>query len=367
VEAGVALYPVDPGRLKALRKPAGAKTDALDASALARLGRSELRELRRLVPDSDLVRELKVLTRDQDGLIQQQTRRVNQLTACRKEVYPVALGPFSQLQQRSTLAFLAAFPTQQQAAEAGTDAIATVLLRAKHPTARAPAARIAGQLQAPQLRADVATARAKARLTQALVAQLQLLVEQIAAYDAAVTALFAAHADRDLFASLPGAGKRLAPRLLAEWGEDRGRYAGAPSVPALAGTCPVLCQSGQYARARHRRACCKPLRQALHLFARESLHADAAARAYYLRRARGGQSPPGGGAGARQPLGAHPVRHVEPPRALRPCHLRRRPARAPAGCRVTCATPEAARPAPRGSRPVHPAGAGPRHRERRQE
>jgi len=48
VEAGLALYPVDPGRLKALRKPAGAKTDALDAYALARLGRSELRELRRL-------------------------------------------------------------------------------------------------------------------------------------------------------------------------------------------------------------------------------------------------------------------------------------------------------------------------------
>jgi hypothetical protein len=284
VEAGLALYPVDPGRLKALRKPAGAKTDALDAYALARLGRSELRELRRLVPDSDLVRELKVLTRDQDGLIHQQTRLVNQLTACLKEVYPAALGLFSQLQQRSTLAFLAAFPTQQQAAEAGADAIAAVLLRAKHPTARATAARIAGQLQAPQLRADVATARAKARLTQALVAQLQLLVEQIAAYDDAVTALFEAHADRDLFASLPGAGRRLAPRLLAEWGEDRERYTGAPSVQALAGTCPVLFQSGQYARARHRRACCKPLRQALHLFARESLHADAAARAYYLRK-----------------------------------------------------------------------------------
>jgi Transposase IS116/IS110/IS902 family/Transposase len=268
-----------------LRKPAGAKTDALDAYALARLGR-----VPRCVNCAVWCRTAtwcaneNVLTRDQDGLIQQQTRLVNQLTACLKEAYPAALGLFSQLHQRSTLAFLAAFPTYQQAAQAGVDAIAAVLLRAKHPTARATAARIAAQLQVAQLHVDTATARAKARLTQALVAQLQLLLEQIAAYDAAVTALFEVHADRDLFASLPGAGKRLAPRLLAEWGEDRGRYTGAPSVQALAGTCPVLCQSGQYARARHRRACCKPLRQALHHFARESLNTDVAARTYYLRK-----------------------------------------------------------------------------------
>jgi transposase len=284
VEGGLVIYPVDPGRLKALRKPGGAKTDALDAYALARLGRSELRTLRRLVPDSDLVRELKLLTRDQDGLIQQQTRLVNQLTACLKEAYPAALGLFSQLHQRSTLAFLAAFPTHEQAAVASAEAIAAVLLRAKHPTARTTAARIVTQLQAPQLRADAATVRAKARLTQTLVAQLQLLLEQMAEYDAAIARLFDAHADHARFASLPRAGQRLAPRLLAEWGEDRGRYTGAASVQALAGTCPVLFQSGQYTRARHRRACCKPLRQALHHFARESLQGDEAARAYYVRK-----------------------------------------------------------------------------------
>jgi hypothetical protein len=65
-------------------RASGAKTDALDAYTLARLGRSELRTVRRLVPESALVGELKALTRDQDGLIQQQTRLLNQLTACLK-------------------------------------------------------------------------------------------------------------------------------------------------------------------------------------------------------------------------------------------------------------------------------------------
>jgi len=47
------------------------------------------------------------------------------------------------------------------------------------------------------------------------------------------------HADSDAFSSLPGAGKRLALRLLAEWGDDRARYTDATSVQALAGTSPV--------------------------------------------------------------------------------------------------------------------------------
>ncbi|HKV01764.1 MAG TPA: transposase [Ktedonobacteraceae bacterium] len=50
--------------------------------------------------------------------------------------------------------------------------------------------------------------------------------------------------NNEVFTSLPGAGKRLAPGLLAEWGDDRGRYADTRSVQALAGTAPVPFESG---------------------------------------------------------------------------------------------------------------------------
>src|SRR5215470_7525857 len=115
LEAGFSVYPVNPKTVDRKRAASGAKTDQIDAYLLAKHGRSELADLRQLQPDSPLVAELKTLTRDQDGLIQMQTRLVNQLTACLKAYYPVALTLFGKLQQRSTLLFLQAYPTLEEA------------------------------------------------------------------------------------------------------------------------------------------------------------------------------------------------------------------------------------------------------------
>ena len=79
LEAGFTVYPVNPKTVDRRRNVAGLKTDAIDAYLLAKTGRSELADLRKLQPDAPIVAELKLLTRDQDGLIQSQTRLVNQL------------------------------------------------------------------------------------------------------------------------------------------------------------------------------------------------------------------------------------------------------------------------------------------------
>ena len=115
LESGLAVHPVNPKTVSKRRVPSGAKTDASDASMLARTGRSDLRDLRKLAPDDPVVEELKLLTRDQDMLVQSQTRLVNQLTACLKAYFPVALELFSKLHQASTLAFLQSFPTLEAA------------------------------------------------------------------------------------------------------------------------------------------------------------------------------------------------------------------------------------------------------------
>lgn len=290
LEAGWPLYPVNPRTVERRRGPAGAKTDRIDAYLLAKTGRADFADLRRLLPDSDLVRELKALTHGQDALIEGQTRLVNQLTACLKAYYPVALQWFTKLQQRSVLLFLRAYPTPQAVIAVSQDHLASTLKQAGHTNPVAAACKIFATLQQPHFTADAITTRTQSRLLLAVIAQLVPLLEQIAAYDQEIARLFASHPDHEVFASLPGAGKRLAPRLLAEWGDDRSRYLHATGLQALAGTSPVMFQSGAYAKAHRRLGCVKPLRRAFHLFAWNSTLQEPWAKAYYQRKRAEGKS-----------------------------------------------------------------------------
>ena len=97
---------------------------------------------------------------------------------------------------------------------------------------------------ATQLLADATTARTKSCLLLARVSQLAPLLEQIKHYDREISRLFLQHPDSAIFASLPRDGKRIAPRLLAGWGDDRERYASAAGVQAVAGTSPVAYEGG---------------------------------------------------------------------------------------------------------------------------
>jgi transposase len=115
-------------------------------------------------------------------------------------------------------------------------------------------------------------------------------VEQFAAYDKEIEQLFLSHEDNEVFSSLPGAGKRLAPRLLAEISDDPSRYETAASLQALGGTSPVLFQSGSYSKPHRRKGCIKPLRNALHQFAWQSTQQEAWARDYYERKRAEGKS-----------------------------------------------------------------------------
>ncbi|HET8852342.1 MAG TPA: IS110 family transposase [Ktedonobacteraceae bacterium] len=284
LEAGIPVYPVNPKTANQLRKAAGAKTDQIDAHLLAKMGRLDLGELRRLEPDSPTVQEMKTLTRDQDALIQTQTRLVNQLTACLKDYYPAALNLFAKLQQRSALVFLQAYPTPQAVQAASLDEIIATLRTGKHTNPTQVAPKIFAEVHRPQLVANQVIVRAKQRLMLSLVKQLLVVIEDIASYDEAISSLFLTHKDQEIWSSLPRAGKRLAPRLLAEWGDDRSRYADANSVQSLAGTAPVPFQSGNYAKAHKRFACLKPLRNALHQFAWQSTLQEGWARDYYQRK-----------------------------------------------------------------------------------
>jgi transposase len=284
LQAGIPVYPVNPKTINGLRKVAGAKTDRIDASLLAKIGYFNQDALRQMAPDSPKVQELKTLTRDQDALVQMQTRLVNQLTACLKDYYPAALQLFAKLQQHSTLVFLQAYPTPQAAQAASLEEIIATLREGRHTPPRQAATEIVEELHQPHLSASAVTVRTKSRLMLSLAKQLLVVIEEIASYEKEIQTLFLTHKDHELWSSLPRAGRRLAPRLLAEWGDDRTRYTDACSVQMLAGTAPVPFQSGNYARVHKRFACVKPWRNDLYQFAWQSTLSEPWAASDYQRK-----------------------------------------------------------------------------------
>lgn len=281
LEEGFTVYPVNPKVVDRRRKPSGAKSDPLDARILAELGRTDISRLRQLKPDSELIQELKTLTRDQDTLIRESTRLTNRLIACLKEYFPVALELFSKPTLPVALDFLKLYPTLEAAQQASVPELAAFLKAHKHPKPNQTAIALYQKLHSPQLKASPVVTRTKARLMLAVISQLEPLLEQIKEYDKEIERLFKLHSDSKLFASLPGAGSRLAPRLLAEWGDDRERFLNASVVQALGGTSPVLYQSGKYRFAKRRKSCVKPFRNALHQFAYQTVRWVSWAREYY--------------------------------------------------------------------------------------
>jgi transposase len=285
---GFTVYPLNPKVVQGRRKPSGAKTDRLDAALLAEIGRQEHRTLRALRPAEDEWVELRQLCRIEETLVQERTHLTNQLIAALKTYYPVALTLFGDITSSTALAFLATWPALEQARGASVSEIRRFLRQHRYPGYEAAAERIFAQLHEPQLTALPGRARAQVRLVQALVAQLQTLDRHRVQVQERIQELFMAHADSNLWSSVPGAGPLLAPRLLAAFGTDRERFASAEAVQALAGTCPALYQSGRICRARMRRACDRSFRRTMHLLAFSSLRSCAWAKAYYdAQRARG--------------------------------------------------------------------------------
>jgi transposase len=119
---------------------------------------------------------------------------------------------------------------------------------------------------------------------------LQALQRQLDEYRRRIGQAFAQHPDHEIFGSLPGAGKKLAPRLLGEIGSAREVYPDADALCCQVGVSPVSYESGQMRKARVRWACDVVLRHTVHLWADCSRKKSPWAQAYYARKREQGHS-----------------------------------------------------------------------------
>jgi hypothetical protein len=108
-------------------------------------------------------------------------------------------------------------------------------------------------------------------------------------FDEEIAAIAAQFPDYGLlYTALPGAGKVIAPRLLAAFGEDRGRYNCAAQLQKRSGIAPITKRSGNSTWVHWRFQCPKFLRQTFIDFAAQTINKSAWAGAYYRQqRAKG--------------------------------------------------------------------------------
>jgi hypothetical protein len=289
LDHGVVVYPINPKALDRARdrfRVSAAKDDPFDARVAASFVRTDHAHLRPLQPSSPAAQELKLLTQDYERLVRQQTRLLNQLTVTLKEYYPRALELWEDLTTQRARAFLAAWPTP---AAAGRLAPAQWRRFARaHRLGPEEAAALWGILQRPQLPVPPHVVRAKARLLQALLAQLEPTLRAVAEYRKAIAAFFATLPAAEVALTLPAGHGVTVPQLWAALGDAPGRWASWQHLQGYAGAVPVTLQSGKHKVVGFRYACNKRLRAALHQFALASLQRCEWARAYYDRqRARG--------------------------------------------------------------------------------
>jgi transposase len=293
LEAGYAVYPVNPKAAKRYRErkaPSGTKTDHLDAWSLADALRLDGHTWRALKPDDPLTVELRLLCRDEIALIQQRTALVCQLKAALGEYYPVALEAFDDWTLPSTWVFIEAFPTPAALATAGKRKWEKFLHTHNLYRPQTYSKRLTLFAQAREFCGSPAMTNAKNMLAVALAGQLRVLQRHLDKFRERIQKLFAQHPDHDLFGSLPGAGDKLAPRLLAELGDDRERFDSHEALQCHTGTAPVSYQSGQLKKVHFRRACHKVLRHTVHLWANLSRAKCPWAQAYYEKKRDEGKS-----------------------------------------------------------------------------
>lgn len=286
VEQGFTVVAIHPNAVKASRprySAAQGKTDLGDAYLLADLLRTDGHRFRALTPLSDETKALRGLVRVRDDLVAQRVALANQLRCLLEQFWPGAVAVFADVDSPIALDFLDRYPTPTTAATLGEKRMAAFLARHAYSGRRSAAELVERLRAAPQAVAGEAEADAKGECVRALVAILRPLVAQIATLTCAVEHAVEAHPDAKIVTPLFKTGRVCAAQLLAELGDDRGRFVSADHLAAEAGVAPVTRESGKHRAVTFRYACNKRLRAALTILADTTRHTLPWARALYQR------------------------------------------------------------------------------------
>jgi transposase len=281
----VDLYPVNPKTLSDYRsafRPSGAKDDPTDAALLLDLLVRHRDKFTVWRPDTEETRLLRSLCEDRRKAVDLRTALCNSMRSRLKEYFPQALKLVGeQLYSEMCCAFLMKWPRFERVAAARPDTVRRFYYGHHSRSEQLIRQRLELIASSRPLTTDLAVIEAGIQWITALISQIRSLNRSIKDYDDRIRALFKEHPDQFIFKSLPGAGKQLAPRLIASFGTDRSRYTTATDVTTYFGIAPVIERSGNSIWIRWRWHCPDFLRQSAVEFAGKSISSSQWASIYY--------------------------------------------------------------------------------------
>jgi transposase len=268
------LYLIHPKTATDVRKafhPAGTKNDPLDAEVIRMVVVNFRSRLRRWQPDSLEIEQLRSLVHRRRKLVDEITQQTNRLTGDLKVCFPQILSWFDSLDAPIVADFLNQWPSLTELRKAGRAKLLKFFAAHNSHNSARNERRLEEIAEAKPVTEDAAIlepAKIEMRARLQVIAAFRTAIKEI---NTNIEAIYKSHPDGALFASFPGAGSALAPRLLAAFGSCREHFRSAADMQAYCGIAPVNRASGNMSRTSFRRACPKFLRQTFQEYAAHSI------------------------------------------------------------------------------------------------
>jgi len=278
------IFPIAPTTLAKYReafKPSRAKDDPTDAALALDLLLRHPDRFNKLTPQSTEMRTLVALVEQRRKLVHERVRVTNRLRNTLKQYYPQILDWFDHVDTHVFCEFVERWPTLEKAKRARKSTLTKFFAQHRMRRANVLQRRFEAIDAATALTTDKAVVETNKIKALVHVDMLKTLLRSIAKYDEQIAAIAPQHEDYHLFASLPGAGEHLTPRLLAAFGEQRERFKSAAELQQYAGIAPVTERSGKKHWVHWRWQCPTFLRQTFVEWAVQTIKYSTWARAYY--------------------------------------------------------------------------------------
>jgi transposase len=289
VQAGQSLRYV-PGRVVAAMSSAYAgegKTDAKDAYVIADTARLR-RDLAVVDHDTDLVRNLAMLTAHRADLIADRVRMLNRLRDLMTSVFPALERAFDYASRKGALVLLTGYASPDRIRRIGQARLAAWLRQRKVRDAAGVAARAMTAARAQMIvlpGQNVATS-----IIAELATNILALDERLGRLDNQIAATLDQHPQAAVIQSMPGFGPVLGASLLVGAGDLRA-FPSAGHLAAAAGLVPVPNDSGRRTGNMHRpKRYSRPLRHVFYLSAQTAMQRPGPNRDYYLKKREQGRT-----------------------------------------------------------------------------